>query len=89
MYEWLVKIWDGEDLVLTENQYAFYKANYREPRVFFSDFEFSPGAVKEAIKRPAEVIRNKYPCKKCYSSGFLHGIICENCEGSGVDLPKK
>lgn len=89
-YEWILYI-GKEEVVLTENQHDFYKEHHEDSKVFFSDIEISPAFVALAIRLPARIIKQKYPCRVCLSSGRKKDNTdwCENCGGSGVDLPKK
>lgn len=89
-YEWVLQMSKGEDILLTENQYEFYKKNYKEAKVFFADVEINPAFVMNAVKRPAtNWLKDKYPCRECYTAGRNKDNTdwCEVCGGSGVKLP--
>lgn len=89
-YEWILIMSKGDDVILSENQYDFYKKNYKEAKVFFADKEVNPAFVVQVYKRPAQYIKEKYPCRECYQSGRKPDNTgwCDNCGGSGVDIPK-
>lgn len=91
-YEWIVTLSKGDEIVLTESQFAFYKSQLQEKdmsQIFFIDQHLNPVYVVSSFSRPANVIRRKYPCKTCLSSGHIPGgEWCTDCEGSGVSLPK-
>jgi len=90
-WEWVLTMNDGTDKVLTENQYEFYKENWKEGKIFLADTEINPSFVAYATKRPADEIKNKYPCPRCHQSGYDpddRSFWCKNCEGTGVELPK-
>ena len=91
IYEWVLMQSKGDDIVLSENQYKIYKDNYKEGKIFFADVEVNPAFVMNARRRQAKYIKDKYPCKECYSSGRKpdNADWCDNCGGSGVDLPKQ
>lgn len=80
----------GDDVILTENQYQFYKEHHKDSKVAFSEVEISPSFVVQAWKRPAQYIRNKYPCPVCHMGGRNadNSGWCPSCKGSGVQLPK-
>jgi hypothetical protein len=86
-YEWVLTMSKGDDVVLTENQYDFYKEHYAESKVFFGDIEINPAFIVSAAKRPIYALRPKYPCKTCSSCGRLPDYTtCPICEGSGVHI---
>lgn len=90
-YEWVLTMSKGDDILLTENQYAFYKEHNKDSKVFFADVEINPAFVMNAKKRPAtNWLKDKYPCRECYTTGRKPDNTdwCEVCEGSGVQLPK-
>lgn len=94
-YEWVLVPWHGENAVLTETQYEFYKKqvmNGDMSTLFFDDFEVHPAQVASAYKREAFYIKQKYPCAKCNTNGFLRELdkegfykLCDICGGTGVD----
>lgn len=93
-YEWVMTMSKGEDVILSENQYAVYKAQVQSEdnrKLLFSDTEINPVFVVSGVRRPADYIRRKYPCRVCHSAGRndTNTGWCLNCGGSGVDLPKK
>lgn len=92
-YEWVLIMSKGEDVILSENQYEVYRNQVKNKdmsRCFFADVEVNPPFVVQSYKRKAQYIKDKYPCKECYSSGRKPDNTdwCSNCGGSGVDLPK-
>jgi hypothetical protein len=87
-YEWVLSMSKGEDIILTERQYKFYRDNITSNKVTFDDCELNPAFVVSAYKRPAQVIKDKYPCKNCGTTGKMNDYsVCPKCEGSGVDIP--
>lgn len=93
VYEWVLVMSKGDDVVLSESQYEVYREQIKAKdmsRCFFADVEFNPPFVVQSYKRKAQYIKDKYPCKECYSSGRKADNTgwCPNCGGSGVDLPK-
>lgn len=92
-YEWVLVMGKGEDIILSENQYAVYKKHTQSENpgmIFYGDIAVNPFYVAQTIKRKAQYIKEKYPCKTCYSTGRKPDNTgwCENCKGSGVDLSK-
>ena len=90
-YEWVIVMSKGEDIVLTENQYAYFDENRKENYIIFDNFEFNPAFIVQAYKRPAEIIKDYYPCETCHTSGWEitkegKRIVCSKCGGTGVDL---
>lgn len=95
IYEWVVTMNNGENIILTENQYEVLKNHIQENenpgQIFFSDFMINPVFILSTYKRPADEIKNKYPCPRCHQSGYDpddRSFWCKNCEGTGVELPK-
>ena len=87
-YEWVIVMSKGEDIYLTEKQYAFYRENCKESKVWFDDFELNPAFVVSANRRPAQVIKGRYPCKNCGTAGIMNDYSsCPVCGGSGVNIP--
>ena len=80
----------GDDIYLTENQYAVYKENWRDGKLFFRDIEVNPSFVVQAYKQKARVIVEKFPCLRCNTNGTVivagKRADCLNCDGTGVDL---
>lgn len=91
VYEWIVTMSKGDEIILTENQYDFLKKKSEEGdnrKLFFGDVAINPSFVVSAYRQKAVYIKNKYPCPVCYQSGKKpNGELCDNCEGSGVQLP--
>ena len=88
-YEWVLEMSKGDSIVLTEKQYAYYKENYQESKVFFDSFEINPAFVMSASKKPAYSLYKMYPCKKCNTNGFQGGNVnfqCNTCKGTGLDI---
>ena len=87
-YEWVVVINNGDEFYLTENQYEYYKNNQDKGKLFFSDFEINPSFVMSAYKRPADAIKDRYPCRKCHTTGYLNNDyeICSDCKGTGINI---
>jgi hypothetical protein len=93
VYEWLLTRVNAGDVILTENQYEFYKnqvlkGDMREIR--FRHATIRPSYVISGIRKQASFLKDKYPCKSCYSSGRKSDNTewCSSCGGSGVQLPK-
>lgn len=89
-YEWVLVMSKGDDILLTEPQFAFFKKNLKESKIVFSELGFSPGFVIQFFKRPAtNWLKDKYPCKHCTATGRTadSSAWCEVCGGSGVQLP--
>lgn len=92
-YEWVLTQGKGEEIILSEPQFAAYKKQVEAGdmrQLFFGDVVVNPSFVMNLKKRQADVIKDKYPCKQCYSSGRIpdNSGWCPNCGGSGVNLPK-
>lgn len=90
-YEWVLTMSDGEEIILTENQYQFYKDHWKDKKVFVGDVEINPSFVTYSKKRAADFVKNLYPCPRCHQSGYDpddHSFWCKVCDGSGVQLPK-
>jgi len=88
LFEWVLIVSKGDDVILSENQYDIYKNSWRDGQMFFNGMMVNPAFVAQAYKRPAEVLKKKYPCKDCFSSGFMTDkTICTKCEGAGAILP--
>lgn len=95
-YEWILTPSKGDDIVLTENQYAYYRDAVKigdMSAIFFDDVEVRPPHIITALRREASVTKNKYPCMKCDTNGFLlekdrNGVllVCPECEGTGLKL---
>jgi len=95
-YEWVLTPQKGDDIVLTENQYEFYKAQVKNgdhAPIFYDDVEVRPSYIVTSVRREASVTKNKYPCKTCDTNGFLlekdtNGVfkLCPECEGRGINL---
>lgn len=93
VYEWVLTMSKGDDVILTENQYEFYAKKMEEDdnrKLMFSDFGFNPVFVVSEIKVPANYIRRKYPCRDCHSAGRNADNTdwCTTCEGSGINIPE-
>lgn len=94
-YEWVLVIEDAPDIVLTEKQFEVYKTrvqNGEYTSLFVDDAEIRPYHVVTSFKRPAEIVKKKYPCKPCMTNGFLlekdeKGVfkLCPECKGTGID----
>lgn len=92
-YEWVINMNDGQEFILTEGQYAYYKENFLEGRIFFDTFEINPSFVSSAFRRLAsEGLKKKYPCKTCQTNGYLNEKekngalkVCPNCQGTGMN----
>lgn len=89
-YEWvLVFFKEEEEAYLTEKQYEYYKQHREDRFIDFDAFGFAPSGVMKAFRRPAQKIKEMYPCKKCYGNGYLITSstpkdICPECGGTGV-----
>lgn len=87
-YEWVLTMSKGDDVVLTENQYEYYKENRENGTIFFADCEVNPSFVVSSERRPARIIKDKYPCKTCGTCGRVKKdnlfVECPDCQGSGV-----
>lgn len=94
-YQWDIFFSKGDDMHLTENQYAFYKENWREGKVFFDDLEINPSFVTSAQKRLAFELYKMYPCEECgttgarWSSEKKERYDCPNCDGTGIDTKNR
>lgn len=89
-YEWVLVMSKGDDILLSEPQYEFFKKNMKEAKVVFSELGFSPGFVIQFFKRPAtNWLKDKYPCNDCTATGRNAESTdwCETCGGSGVKIP--
>lgn len=101
LYEWVVSC-DDEEFILTEKQHEYLIKNQDKRFVAFPGFTIQPAMVAWMKRRPAEALKQMYPCKKCYSSGVFieqsgevqpNGsmptteMICPDCGGTGVNLP--
>lgn len=86
MKEWVLVMSRGDDFYLTENQYQYYKDNYQDGKIFFKTFEINPPFVVSARQRPVEALLDMYPCHACLQTGKALGKVCENCDGTGVDI---
>lgn len=96
-YEWVLTPSKGDDAILTEAQYQFYKNQIESEDfspIFFDDYEVRPAQIVSGIKREASYTKQKYPCMKCDTNGFLlrekdeKGVfkICPDCGGTGLNL---
>ena len=90
-YEWVIVMSKGEDIVLTEKQYLYYDDHRKDDCIIFDNCEFRPPFVVQAYKRPAEIIKDYYPCHTCKTSGWEitkegKRIVCSKCGGTGIDL---
>lgn len=91
VFEWVLTMNNNEEKVLTENQYEFYKDNWRDGKIFFGEMEINPSFVSYADKRPADVIKNRYPCTRCHQGGHDpddRSFWCKECGGSGTNVPE-
>ena len=86
-YEWVFVMSKGDDAIISEKRHEFYLRNRANGVVTFDDIEINPSFVVTSYKRPAQYLKNKYPCKDCYSTGVVPGNngMCPVCEGTGVD----
>ena len=91
-YEWVLTFSKGEDIVLTEKQYQLYCAHAEDNFISFDNFGFNPAYVIQVIKRPAERLKDYYPCETCHASGWEmkdgKRQPCSKCKGTGLDLPR-
>lgn len=88
LFEWVLLMSKGEDRILTETQYKFYREHRNDGgNVLFDDFEINPFHVVQAYRRPADEIIKRYPCRKCYTTGQINYKECPDCKGTGVKLP--
>jgi rubrerythrin len=86
-FEWVITMSKGDDIVLTEKQYEYYLENITQNNVSFDDYQINPAFVVSAYKRPAQVIKEKYPCKNCGTAGIMNDYSqCPVCGGSGVNI---
>ncbi len=90
-YEWVMYCKD-EEYILTEKQFVFYKnqvENGDTRQIFFSGFHINPAFVSSSERRPAQYLKQKYPCKTCGTVGQLNDFsVCPDCKGTGLNLPK-
>lgn len=91
-YEWVVLCSD-EEFYLTEKQHEFLLENQDKRFVDFGTFTINPAFTAWMKQRPADVIKDRYPCKKCNTNGVLHerekdGNLktCPDCNGTGLNL---
>lgn len=94
-YEWVLVPQRGDDIILTERQYQLYKDQVKEgdtSPIFFDEVEVKPPYIVMSFRRDASVTKEKYPCLKCDTNGFLNEkdadgvfLLCPTCEGSGID----
>lgn len=95
--EWVMTMTKGDDIVLTETQYEFYKENRENGSIFFKTAEINPSFVVSSHKRKAEYLFKLYPCLTCNTNGELlktrkdDGIcdICPTCKGTGIDTSQE
>lgn len=96
-YEWVLTPNKGDDIVLTENQYEFYKDQIKNENfspIFFEETEVRPSQIITSVKREATIAtKSKYPCLKCDMNGYLrekdkNGVfkLCPDCEGKGIKV---
>lgn len=96
-FEWVLTPSKGDDAILTENQYSFYKNQVKDGDVgtiFFDACEIHPTQIVSAIRREASYTKQKYPCMTCDTNGYLllkkdaNGVfeICPDCGGTGLNL---
>ena len=92
-YEWVLMFFNDElpNVYLTERQYEFYRDHREDKVIDFEDFSFAPSGIASSFKREANVIKDKYPCMKCNTNGYIikgstEREICPECEGTGVKL---
>ena len=90
VYEWVIVFFkEGEEVYLTEKQYEAYKEHQGDAMLFFDDFSFAPSGVMKTFRRPAEKIKEMYPCKTCNGNGYksinsAEIDICPDCKGTGI-----
>lgn len=96
LFEYLVKDKDGEIYILTENQKHYLQENEDKRFVIFPKFTLNPAYIVSITQRPAEALKDMYPCNDCMTNGYLVGQPrdddgkypeCQTCEGTGVKLP--
>jgi DnaJ-class molecular chaperone len=85
-YEWVLTTFNGDELYLTEKQYAVYKTNQEGGKLFFDTFEVNPSAVASGYKREAYELKKKYTCPECLATGMKLGEVCDKCEGTGLNI---
>lgn len=90
IYEWVLTMSRGNDIVLTEKQYDYYDKNRETPRITFDNFEFSPFSVVRGYKRKATELIRMYPCETCHGGGIValkdKAIVCKSCKGTKLNL---
>jgi len=90
IFEWVIVMNKGEEIILTENQYEFYAEDRKRNQVIFDGFEFNPAFVVQAYKRPADEIVRMYRCPDCNGGTMVakgdKAIMCPLCKGTGADL---
>lgn len=86
LYEWVLVMNKGDDIVLSENQYEVYKEGWKDGQMFFNGVMVNPSYVVQAYRRPAEEILRKYPCRKCYRTGVDGENTCKECGGTGFKV---
>jgi len=97
IYEWVMIMSKGDDLILTESQYEFYKKNINDGIIFFKTNAINPSFVVSASKRKPQTLFKLYPCLTCNTNGILLKTrkddgtydTCTNCEGTGIDTKQE
>jgi len=92
-YEWVLVFFNENipDIVLTEKQHDFYQEHRGDKIVDFDDCSVAPSGIVTTFRRPAQVIKQKYPCLACNTNGYIAKSpteleTCPKCGGTGVNL---
>jgi RecJ-like exonuclease len=86
LFEWVVFCKDQE-YILTEKQFEVLMNNQDNRFVKFPHCVIQSAMISSMTKRPAQELRNMYPCKACHTTGQINYIECKDCKGTGVKLP--
>src|SRR5690349_4499460 len=70
-FEWVAVMFNDNEEYLTEAQYKFYREHDKDREVVFDDFAITTSGVLRWYKRPAEVVKERYPCLTCNTNGYL------------------